>query len=91
MTGINFIDQNQSLKLYPNPFNNQTTIQIDQSVHNASITISNTLGQVVQRIGNINNQKIILDRGNLNRGLYVMCLSENNKVIAKTKLFVTDK
>jgi len=91
VTGINFIDQNQSLKLYPNPFNNQTTIQIDQSVHNASITISNTLGQVVQRIGNINNQKIILDRGNLNRGLYVMCLSENNKVIAKTKLFVTDK
>ena len=91
VTGINFLDQNQSLKLYPNPFNNQTTIRIDQSVRNASITISNTLGQVVQRIDNINNQKIILERGNLNRGLYVMCLSENNKVIAQTKLFITDE
>ena len=90
-TGINSLELQQSLKLYPNPFNNQTTIRIDQSVHNASITISNTLGQVVQRINNINNQKIILERGNLNRGLYVMCLKENNKVIAKTKLFVTDE
>jgi len=91
VTGINFLDQNQSLKLYPNPFNNQTTIRIDLSVRNASITISNTLGQVVQRIDNINDQTIILERGNLNRGLYVLCLSENNKVIAQTKLFVTDE
>jgi hypothetical protein len=90
-TGIDFLDQNQSLKVYPNPFNNQTTLRIDQSVRNASITISNTLGQVVQRIDNINNQKIILERGNLNRGLYLMCLSENNKVIAQTKLFITDE
>jgi hypothetical protein len=91
VTGINFLDQNQYLKLFPNPFNNQTTLRIDQSVRNASITISNTLGQVVKRIENINNQKIILERGNLNCGLYIMCLSENNKVIAQTKLFITDE
>jgi hypothetical protein len=79
------------LKLYPNPFNNQTTLEINQSVSNASITISNTLGQVIQRIDNINNQKFILERGNLNRGLYFISLSQNNKVIAQTKLFITDE
>jgi len=91
VTGINFLDQNQSLKLFPKPFNNQTTLLIDQPVRNASITITNTLGQVVQRIENINNQKIIIERGNIKRGLYIICLSENNKVIAQTKLFVTDE
>jgi len=91
VTGINFLDQNHSLKLYPNPFNNQTTLEINQSVSNASITISNTLGQVIQRIDNINNQKFILERGNLNRGLYFISLSQNNKVIAQTKLFITDE
>ncbi|MBT5078924.1 MAG: T9SS type A sorting domain-containing protein [Candidatus Marinimicrobia bacterium] len=89
-TGINTLELQQSFKLSPNPFNNQTTLYLNQSIHNGSITISNTFGQVVQRIENINNQRIIIERGNLNRGLYVMCLSENNKVIAQTKLFITD-
>ena len=90
-TGINFLDQNQSLKLYPNPFNNQTTLRLNQSVRNASITISNSFGQVVRRIENINGHTIVLDRDNLKRGLYVMCLTENKKIIAQTKLFVTDE
>lgn len=90
-TGINSLEIQQSLKLSPNPFNNQTTLSFDQPVHNASIMISNTFGQVVQRIENINNQTIVLDRDNLKRGLYIICLTENNKVIAQTKLFIADE
>jgi len=90
-TGINSPELQQSLILSPNPFNNQTTLSLDQPVRNGSITISNTFGQVVHRIENINSQTIVLERGNLKRGLYVMCLTENNKVIAQTKLFVTDE
>lgn len=89
--GINSLEIQQSLKLSPNPFNNQTTLSFDQPVHNASIMISNTFGQVVQQIENINNQTIVLDRDNLKRGLYIICLTENNKVIAQTKLFVADE
>jgi hypothetical protein len=79
------------LKLYPNPFHNQTILRLDQSVRNASITISNSFGQVVRRIENINGHTIVLDRDNLKRGLYVMCLTEHKKIIAQTKLFVTDE
>jgi hypothetical protein len=90
-TGINSLELQQSLKLSPNPFNNQTTLRLDQSVRNASITISNSFGQVVRRIENINGHTIVLDRDNLKRGLYVMCLTENKKIIAQTKLFITDE
>jgi hypothetical protein len=90
-TGINSLELQQSLKLSPNPFNNQTTLRLNQSVRNASITISNSFGQVVRRIENINGHTIVLDRDNLKRGLYVMCLTENKKIIAQTKLFVTDE
>jgi hypothetical protein len=90
-TGINSLELQQSLKLSPNPFINQTTLRLDQSVRNASITISNSFGQVVRRIENINGHTIVLDRDNLKRGLYVMCLTENKKIIAQTKLFITDE
>ena len=90
-TGINSLELQQSLKLSPNPFNNQTTLRLDQSVRNASITISNSFGQVVRRIENINGHTIVLDRDNLKRGLYVMYLTENKKIIAQTKLFITDE
>jgi hypothetical protein len=90
-TGINSLELQQSLKLSPNPFNNQTTLRLDQSVRNASITISNSFGQVVRRIENMNGHTIVLDRDNLKRGLYVMCLTENKKIIAQTKLFITDE
>ena len=90
-TGINSLELQQSLKLSPNPFNNQTTLRLDQSVRNASITISNSFGQVVRRIENINGHTIVLDRDNLKRGLHVMCLTDNKKSIAQTKLFITDE
>jgi len=90
VTGINSLDEKQSLQLFPNPFKNQTTLITDKNVRDASLTISNTVGQIVKQMVNINGQTIILDRDNLSRGLYFIYLSENNKIIAKTKFIITD-
>jgi len=90
VTGINSLDEKQSLQLFPNPFKNQTTLIADKNVRDASLTICNTVGQIVKQMVNINGQTIILDRDNLSRGLYFIYLSENNKIIAKTKFIITD-
>ena len=90
VTGINSLEQKQSLKLYPNPFNNQTTLRTDKKFQKATLTINNTFGQTVKQMENINGQTIILERDNLSRGLYVIHLSENNKIIETKKLIITD-
>ena len=90
VTGLNSLEQKQSLKLSPNPFNNQTTLRTDKIFHNAMLTMNNTLGQTVKQMENINGQTVILERDNLSRGLYFIHLSENNTIIATKKLIITD-
>ena len=90
VTGINALEQIQSLKLYPNPFNHQTTLRTDKNLHNATLTMNNVFGQTVKQIENINGQTIILERDNLSSGLYFIHLSENNKIIAKKNLIITN-
>ena len=90
VTEINSLEQKKSVKLYPNPFNNQTTLRTGKKFHNATLTMNNTFGQIVKQMGNIYGQTIILERGNLPRGLYFIHLSENNKKIITKKLVITD-
>jgi hypothetical protein len=90
VTGINSLDEKQSLQLYPNPFKNQTTLRTNKNVRDGTLTIINTFGQTVKQMANINGHTIILERDNLSRGLYSIYLSENNKIIAKTKFIITN-
>jgi hypothetical protein len=90
VTEINSLEQKQSVKLYPNPFNNQTTLRTDKNLHTATLIMNNIFGQTVKQMENINGQTIILERDNLSSGLYFIYLSENTKMIATKKLIITD-
>ena len=90
VSGLNPLEQKQSLKLSPNPFNNQTTLRTNKKIHNATLTMNNTSGQTVRQMENLNGQTVILKRGNLSRGLYFIHLSENNTIIATKKLIIID-
>ncbi len=88
--GINSLKQKPTLKLFPNPFNNQTTLSSDKFFHNATLTMTNTFGLTVKQMENINGKTIILKRDNLSRGLYFIQLFENNEIIASKKIIITD-
>jgi Secretion system C-terminal sorting domain/Carbohydrate binding domain len=90
VTGVYSPEQNQSVKIFPNPFNNQTILQTDKLFHNATLTVDDILGQTVKQINNINGQKVVLSRDHLTSGLYFVRLTEGNKVIATNKLIITD-
>ena len=90
VTGVNSLEQHFSLKLFPNPFNNQTTISIDKPLYNGGLTVCNAWGQVVKQVENINNQTIILEREKLSNGLYTIHLSEDGKTIATKKIIISD-
>jgi hypothetical protein len=90
VTGINSLEQKQSVKIFPNPFNNQTILQTDNLLHNATLTVDNIFGQTVKQIKNISGQTVVLSRDNLASGLYFIRLTQDSKVITADKLVITD-
>jgi hypothetical protein len=90
VTGINSLEQKQSTKIFPNPFNNQTILQTDNLLYNATLTVYNYSGQTVKQIKNINSQTVVLSRDNLISGLYFVRLTQGSKVISVDKLVITD-
>lgn len=77
-------------KFFPNPFSTQTTLQTDNHLHNATLTVYNCFGQIVRKIKNISGNTATLHRDNLPNGLYFVELTQDNKQIETKKLIITD-
>lgn len=76
-------------KIYPNPFNNYTTLEFKNSnKENHNLTIYDYQGKIVQTINNITTDKIIIERNELVNGLYLFKLNADEKLIAKGKLII---
>ena len=82
--------QNHLVKIYPNPFSKQTTLNTEIFFKDASLTVYNSFGQQVKQIKNISGQAITLFRDNLPGGLYFLRLTQNNKIFITKKLIITD-
>ena len=77
------------VKVYPNPFSDQTIIEFGYSPdHNYNITITDQLGRTVSTTEKINSGKVIVERNNLPSGLYYYRLHEDQEVINSGKLVV---
>jgi hypothetical protein len=59
--------------IYPNPFNDATTIDLSNFMHNdITIEIYNTLGKLVRKIDNINQKHYTLSCNNITAGIYIV-------------------
>jgi len=89
-TGLNeFSILQYDFTFFPNPFSAQTTLQTDNLLHNATLTIYNSFGQTVKQIKNISGPTVTLFRDNLPSGLYFIRLTQDNKIITTDKLVIT--
>jgi hypothetical protein len=78
------------VKLYPNPFGSQTTIEISSSEkqENAILKVYDLLGQEIMTASFGNNNKLILGRDELNTGIYFYNILQKEKVLATGKIVV---
>jgi len=90
-TGVENLENENNIVIYPNPFSSSTTLQTDNLLHNATLTVDNCFGQTVAQIKNISGQTVTFSRDNLASGLYFVRLMQDNKVIAIDKLVIADK
>jgi N-acetylneuraminic acid mutarotase len=89
-TGMDETSTNFSVSVYPNPFSSSTTLQTDNPLHNATLTVYNLYGQTVKEIKNISGQTIIFHRDNLPSALYFVRLTQDGKTFSADKLVITD-
>lgn len=74
----------------PNPFGSELVISTGKSLKNSTLYLYNPLGQLVKEIPNLNGNKIILKRENLNSGIYLIQLLEDGKIAGTGKVLVTN-
>ncbi len=92
-TFLNINQQNQiasNINFSPNPFT--TTLNINSEIGFQDITLKmyNSIGQLVRENANLKGQNITIDRENLQSGLYLIQLFENNKLLKTNKVLIKD-
>jgi hypothetical protein len=71
--------------LYPNPADNSTTIQFNNSSINQTITLSNLLGKQILKASNVRGSYVI-ERGNLASGVYFVQITDSKGQTRTQKL-----
>lgn len=90
---ITHLEQNERQDIssfFPNPMVDEATLFFEGHLQNASLIVCNSLGQEVKRISHISGQTLRLQRDHLPGGLYFYQITEENRVIGKGKLVMSE-
>ena len=82
---------NQSVNIYPNPFNIETNLISTIAFKEAVLTLYNSLGNEIKKIKNISGASFSLQRDNLPSGLYYLQIKQDNIILTSNKLIINDK
>lgn len=90
ITGIHeYPFQKINIDLYPNPFNAYTLIEFENhKKEKHTLTLYNSLGQLVRQIDNITTGQIRIERNNLTNGLYFFQLRTDSEIIGNRKFII---
>ncbi len=89
-TSIDKVTPNNQTSIYPNPFNASAIIQLNSSINNGELYITNACGQNIKTIAHISGNNIKINRDNLSSGIYFYQLMEGNNYITVGKFVITD-
>lgn len=88
ISGINSINAtNISITISPNPFHSTSTLKLNTDFENANLKIYNVLGEMVQQ-QKISSQSTIINRNELDNGIYFFSLINNKGNVASGKFVV---
>ncbi|MBK7391088.1 MAG: T9SS type A sorting domain-containing protein [Bacteroidetes bacterium] len=85
---VNEVNGKVKPQLYPNPVNSLTHLKLNVVVADATISISNSTGQLVKQLSQLNGSELKIDCAGLIPGFYVMQLHEKGRLLTTEKLVV---
>jgi len=80
----------ENLRVSPNPFKEQTRFETGNDLADAEINVYNATGYKVRNISHVNGRSVLFTRDHLPPGLYILILSQTNRIIGSTRLIITD-
>lgn len=87
--GIDELNNKTNWKLYPNPFSEFAILKIDDVLYEeSSIFIYDVYGRLVKEMNNITSNEIIINKNNLQNGIYFFYLKRKHKIIASGKMII---
>jgi hypothetical protein len=88
VTSLKEISRKNEMKIFPNPSSSETSISTGKNLHEATVIVYNSFGQQVIRMDNLSGQIIPLRSHSLPGGIYFVCLSEKEILLATAKLVI---
>jgi hypothetical protein len=76
------------IKIYPNPFSTYAVLQMKDEFKNASVDIYNSFGRKVREINNLSGKEVMIERNNLQPGLYFLNIIQQGKLIGSKRLII---
>ncbi|MBS1771383.1 MAG: serine hydrolase [Bacteroidetes bacterium] len=83
--GITNVDEFPTMRIYPNPANNNVNIQISNLQHSSQIEVYDMTGRMVEH-SVIDNGNNTIDLSSLAAGTYITRIKDNNRVLLTDKL-----
>ena len=77
------------LKIYQDPYAAMTVLSTANPLTNATLVLSNLQGRTVDQIKNISGQRFTLPNKSMPSGIYLLRLTQDNRVLAIQKLVIT--
>jgi hypothetical protein len=79
-------DTDSYIHISPNPINDAAVVEIENTIH-GTFQVFDITGRLLNR-GQFEGNQFILDRKNLNKGVYILRILEGKSVIATKKIVV---
>jgi uncharacterized repeat protein (TIGR01451 family) len=84
------VNNSEKISAYPNPFDESTTIVLPQSISGKQneIVLTDLQGRVIRTENVSGTNSFILQRGNLEDGIYFCTMKSEGKIVGVTKIMV---
>ena len=87
-TGLLDLGSSIALNIYPNPFKEETTVDFGQIISNATITIVDVYGKVIEIHDLVDVDKYIISGSNKASGVYFMKIDLKKQYLNAIKLII---
>jgi len=87
--GIDEIDFTKAISVYPNPATDRVTVSLDfgfTSNDNVTFTMYDVLGKTVQQVSKISSRQLVIERQNMNNGVYFYEVTVGDKSVKNGKI-----